>query len=165
MSWVIGVKGVIIRTLGLPQILKVLEKNFNKSQFPILQGMLQWKIWQYQMTQNILEADWGRTKIFIPAVWNLYFPITEQTKKIVSLNHGVIGIMKQYRQVLSWCHWSATGPGVGVTKALIVNFSVSKSLDNANEQITFFESHSYMRGVTAAEPWGHLSNMNVIFNS
>ena len=56
-------------------------------------------------------------------------------------------------------------PGVGVTKALFVNFSLSKMIDLAQVPVTFFESHSYFTGVTAAELRQHLSNMNMIFNS
>ena len=52
----------------------------------------------------------------------------------------------------------AVRPGVGVTKAPFVNFSVSTILDLAKIPITFFESHSYLTGVAAAELRRHLSN-------
>ena len=55
--------------------------------------------------------------------------------------------------------------GVGVTKAPFVNFSVSKIFDLAKAHVRFFESHSYLTGVTAAELRRHLPNINVIFNS
>ena len=42
-------------------------------------------------------------------------------------------------------------PGVEVTKAPFVNFSVSKILDLAKVHVRFFESHSYLTGVTAAQ--------------
>ena len=41
---------------------------------------------------------------------------------------------------------------VGVTKALFANFSVSKIFDLAKVPVRFFESHSYLTGVTAATP-------------
>ena len=55
-------------------------------------------------------------------------------------------------------------PGVGVTKALFVNFSVSIIFDTAKVTVTFLATHSYLTGVTAAELRQHLSTMNVIFN-
>ena len=56
------------------------------------------------------------------------------------------------------------GPGVGLTKAPFVNFSVSKIFDLAEVPVRLFVSHSYLTGVTAAELRQHLSNMNMIFN-
>ena len=56
-------------------------------------------------------------------------------------------------------------PGVGVTKAPFVNFSVSKMFDLAKVHVTVFESRSYLTGVTAAGLRQHLSNMNLILNS
>ena len=55
-------------------------------------------------------------------------------------------------------------PGVGVTKAPFVNFSVSKIFDLAEVPVRLFVSHSYLTGVTTAELRQHLSNMNMIFN-
>ena len=54
--------------------------------------------------------------------------------------------------------------GVGVTKAPFVNFPVSKIFDLAKVPVRLFVSHSYLTGVTTAELWQHLSNMNTIFN-
>ena len=56
-------------------------------------------------------------------------------------------------------------PGVGVTKAPSVNLSVSKIFDLAKVYFRFFESHSYLAGVTAAGLRRHLPNINVIFNT
>ena len=53
-------------------------------------------------------------------------------------------------------------PGMGVTK---VYFSVSKIFDLAKVPVRFFESHSYLTGVTADELRWHLPNIKVIFNS
>ena len=58
-----------------------------------------------------------------------------------------------------------SGPGVGVTKAPFVNFSVSKIFDPVKVPVRLFASHSCLTGVTAAELRQHLSNMNVIYNS
>ena len=55
-------------------------------------------------------------------------------------------------------------PGVGVTKAPFVNFSVSKIFVLAKVPLTLFESHLYLTGATAAELRRHLSNINAIFN-
>ena len=55
-------------------------------------------------------------------------------------------------------------PGVGVTKAPFVNFSVSQILDLPKVPVRLFASHSYLTGVTAAELRRHLSHMNMIFN-
>ena len=55
--------------------------------------------------------------------------------------------------------------GVVVTKAPLVNFSVSKIFDATKVPVTFFESHSYLTGVYTAELPRYLSNMNVVFNS
>ena len=57
------------------------------------------------------------------------------------------------------------GGGGGVTKAPFVNFSVSKIFDMTKVHIRFFESHSYLTGVTAAELRRNLLNINVIYNS
>ena len=57
------------------------------------------------------------------------------------------------------------GPGVGVTKAPFVNFSVSKIFDPVKVPVRLLASHSYLTGVTAAELRQHLANMNVIYNS
>ena len=64
-----------------------------------------------------------------------------------------------------WLRRPALNPGMVVTKAPFVNFSVSKIFDLAKVPVTFFESHWYLTGVTAAELRQHLSNMNEIFNS
>ena len=55
--------------------------------------------------------------------------------------------------------------GVWVTKAPLVNFSVSKIFDLTKVHVTFLESHSYLTGVPAAELRRHLSNINAIFDS
>ena len=57
------------------------------------------------------------------------------------------------------------GSGVGVTKAPFVKFSVSKIFNLAKIHVRFFESHSYLTGVTAAELREHLQSINLIFNS
>ena len=57
------------------------------------------------------------------------------------------------------------GPGVGVTKAPFVNFSVSKIFDLIKVPLRLFKSHSYLTGATAAELRRHPSNINMIFNS
>ena len=54
--------------------------------------------------------------------------------------------------------------GVGVTKAPFVNFSISKNSDLTKVPVRFFESHSYLSAVTAAELRRHLSDINEIFN-
>ena len=41
-------------------------------------------------------------------------------------------------------------PGLGVTKGLSVNISVSKFFDPAKALVRFFASHSYLTGVIAA---------------
>ena len=64
-----------------------------------------------------------------------------------------------------WILFLLYRPGVGVTKAPFVNFSVSKIFDNAKVPVRIFVSHSYLTGVTATELRQHLSNMNMIFNS
>ena len=56
-------------------------------------------------------------------------------------------------------------PGVGVTKAPFVNFSVSRIFDLVKAPVRLFKSHSYLTGTTAAELRRHLSNINMIFNS
>ena len=59
--------------------------------------------------------------------------------------------------------YSNLRPGVGVTKAPLVNYSVIKIFDLTNVPVMFIESHSYLTVVTAAELRRHLSNINVIF--
>ena len=54
--------------------------------------------------------------------------------------------------------------GLGVTKAPFVNFSVKWIFDFAKISVKFFESLSYVMGITTVELWWNLSNMNVIFN-
>ena len=70
-------------------------------------------------------------------------------------------------QTFSLQGWSThpIWPGVGVTKAPLVNFSVSRIFDFAKVHVRLFQPHSYLAGVTAAELWRHLPNINVIFNS
>ena len=53
-------------------------------------------------------------------------------------------------------------PGVGVTKAPFVDFSVSKIFVLAKVPLRLFESHLYLTGATAAELRRHLSNINAI---
>ena len=60
--------------------------------------------------------------------------------------------------------WWGKKPGVGVTKAPFINFSVSKIFDLAKVTVRFFESHSYLTGITAAELQRYLSNINMIFD-
>ena len=63
------------------------------------------------------------------------------------------------------CCESGTIPWVGVTKALLFNFSIIKIFDLANAPARFFVSHSYSTSVTTAKLRRHLSNMNVIFSN
>ena len=56
-------------------------------------------------------------------------------------------------------------PGLGVNKAPFINFSVSEIFNLVEVPLRFFESHSCLTGITAAEQRRHLSNMNVICNS
>ena len=51
-------------------------------------------------------------------------------------------------------HWWKIG--VGVTNILFVNFSIEKIFSFAKMPVEFFESLSYLTGVTAAELWQHL---------
>ena len=62
-----------------------------------------------------------------------------------------------YRQLLR--------PGVGVTKAPFVNFSMKNIFDLAKVPVIFFVSHSYLTGVTAVKLRRHQPNINVLFNS
>ena len=76
-------------------------------------------------------------------------------------------ISHEHLQGVSFCTehiYSEASPGVGVTKAPFVNFSVSKIFGLAKVPVRLFASHSYLTGVTAAELRQHLSNMNMIFN-
>ena len=61
-------------------------------------------------------------------------------------------------------HFVFVSPGVGFTKAPFVNFSVSKIIGLVKAPVKFFESHSYLSCVTAAQLRRHLSNINVICN-
>ena len=54
---------------------------------------------------------------------------------------------------------------MGVTKALFLNFYISKSCDPTKIPVIYFASYSYLTGVFAAKLRKHTSNMNVIFNS
>ena len=60
---------------------------------------------------------------------------------------------------------SVQPPGVGVTKAPFVNFSLSKIVDMTKIHVRFVESSLYLTCVTAAKLRRHLSNINVISNS
>ena len=70
-----------------------------------------------------------------------------------------------YMYLTSCQYLFSYGPGVGVTKAPFVNFSVSKVFDPVKVPVRLLASHSYLTGVTAAELRQHMSNMNVIYNS
>ena len=61
--------------------------------------------------------------------------------------------------------WRSKEPGMGVTKASFVNFSVSKIFVMTKIYTRFFGSHLYLTGATAAKLRRHLPNINVIFNS
>ena len=50
-----------------------------------------------------------------------------------------------------WYVSSLLEPGVGVTKAVFVNFSIISILDLAEVPIGLIELHSYMTGVTTVE--------------
>ena len=52
-----------------------------------------------------------------------------------------------------------------VTKAPFVNLSINQILHHAKVPVRFFGSHSYLEGVTAAELWRVMSNINMIFSS
>ena len=72
---------------------------------------------------------------------------------------------RRFHRVADWTkRWCTSSAGVGVTKAPFVNFSVSKILDLVKAPVEFFESHSYLSGVTAAQLRRHLTNINVICN-
>ena len=78
----------------------------------------------------------------------------------------VISFLTKYS--ISFITYKDTPPpilsGVGVTKAPFVNFSVSKIFDLSKVLVAFFESLSYLTGITAAELRRYLPNINVIFN-
>ena len=57
---------------------------------------------------------------------------------------------------------TARGGGIKIT---FVNFSISKIFDLAKVPVWFFESHSYLTSVTAAQLRRHPSNINVIFRA
>ena len=61
--------------------------------------------------------------------------------------------------------YMAHKPGVGVTKALFFNFSISKIFHLSKVTVKMVESHLYLTGVTTDELRWHLTNINVIFNS
>ena len=80
-----------------------------------------------------------------------------------TFDHATLG-QNFYRNIFAKCcvtDW----PGVRVTKAQFVNFSVSKIFDLSKVHLKLFESHLYLTGATAAELRRHLPNINVIFNS
>ena len=56
-------------------------------------------------------------------------------------------------------------PWVRVTKSLLIVFSMWQVFKLVKAPVRFFESHSYLTGVTAAKLCWHLSNMNMIFNT
>ena len=62
------------------------------------------------------------------------------------------------------CAGAYRGPGVGGTEAPFVNFSVSKIFDLVKVPVGFFESLSYLAGITAAELRRYLPNINVIYS-
>ena len=59
----------------------------------------------------------------------------------------------------------AEGSGVGVTKALFLNFSVSNFLELVKVPLRLFESHLNLTDATAAELRWHLSYINVLLNN
>ena len=60
----------------------------------------------------------------------------------------VWGVYCEFK-VHSMFHFLICSTGVGVTKAPFVNFPVSKICDLAKISVRFFESHSYLTGVTS----------------
>ena len=62
---------------------------------------------------------------------------------------------------LFWIKWQ----GLGDTKGLMLNFSVRKNLNLGRIPIRFFESHSYLTGVSADKLQRHLSNINMLLNN
>ena len=52
----------------------------------------------------------------------------------------------------------------GVTKALFINFPFKEMFNIETIPISLFESFPYLIGITAAELWRHLSDMNMIFS-
>ena len=80
----------------------------------------------------------------------------------VVLVYGLYWLFYPYSSRSFHCQWAS--PGVGVTKAPFVNFSVSKIFDLAEVPVRLFVSYSYLTGVTPAKLRQHLSNMNMIFN-
>ena len=54
---------------------------------------------------------------------------------------------------------------MGVTKAPFVNLSVNQFYYLANIPVRFFDSHSYLTGVTTAQLHWHLSNINMILDN
>ena len=77
-------------------------------------------------------------------------------------NHDEIDLYQGNSKIGTQWH---SAPGVGVTKAPFVNFSVSKILVLPKVPFKLCESHLYLTGATAAELRRHLSNINVLFNS
>ena len=78
---------------------------------------------------------------------------------------GQIDNKSSLMRVMDW-HRTADKPqpGVGVTKALFVDLSVSKIFDLAKTLLRCFDSHSYLTGVAAAELQRYLPKIKVMFN-
>ena len=120
---------------------------------------ISWNLWSVNCVSVLQEKKFA---------WNQCQDLVRKANAYLVKLLGSYSLETQVVVTLSTRRWLllyiSMGPGVGVTKAPFVNFSVSKIFDMAKVHVRFFESHSYLTGVTAAELRQHLSNMNMIFN-
>ena len=116
--------------------------------------------------QNCMYRYGDTTTCICGAEWCMLFSNTPMTSIDKYIRHNWKGVDVRHLGVMHCFFYVSTcQPGVGVTKAPFVNFSISKILDMTKVHAMFFESHSYLTGVTAAQLRWHLPNINMISNS
>ena len=118
-------------------------------------------------TQDRMGRNWTGIRLMHPLGNWTYAIFVELIQNradnaIIGQNWTRIRTMYVIKPVYNWL-W--TSFGVGVTKAPFVNFSVNKIFDLAEVPLSFFKSHLYLTGATAAELRRRLSNIHVIFKS
>ena len=80
----------------------------------------------------------------------------------VNICEKIVHIITIYHIVFGSRCWGCY-PGVGVTKALFINFSVTGNLNSSKTYVRYFKLLSYLSDVSTAQLQWQLSNVNVIF--
>ena len=138
------------------------EGNHTNGSFPVNRP---WRIrynalWESIRNTHIITIKNKNTKLNI-VLYTLHW-ICTITVVLVSLQWNAVQLVCYLKELVRSGVWSASAPGVGVTKPISSVPLFSEFFNNAKTHVDYWISCLYLAGVAAAQLRWHLSNINVI---